>query len=822
MRMAVLCLLAGMCALQWQARLPQDLLPLWLLTLVLAGLPLLPGRWGRALRSSGLVAAFLFGWLWSAWLAQERMQDHLAAQRVGQDMLITGVVTGLPQALSEDRGLRFEFTLDPVLDGVPEKIQLSWYYGRRESPPQADALSSATTRTARMRAAAAAPATLAVASVPQLHAGERWQFTVRLKRPHGNYNPHGFDYEAWMLARNLRATGYVRQGNATPAPERLDAFVVTPASLLAGLRERLRERFRGQLGERSYAGILIALAIGDQASIPASQWQSFARTGITHLMSISGLHVTMLAGLAYAFTQALWRRSHRALSMLAAQRAATLAGVLVALGYALLSGFAVPAQRTCYMLLVAAIALWSQRQWAMSRVLAWALLLVLLLDPWAVLAVGFWLSFGAVAVLLYAASARLDQRLEAGSSVKRRRWWQAWWRSQGAMSLLSIPALLLLFQQFSLVSPLANAVAIPVVSFIVTPLALAAALPGLVWLLEPAYWVLQALMWLIELLATAPWAVWQQAAPVTWTWLLALLGGLWLLLPYGFPARSLGVWLFVPLLWVVPQRPEAQAARVTVLDVGQGLAVHVQTAQHDLLYDTGPRYGPDSEAGTRVVWPYLRAQGVRHLERLVISHQDDDHAGGAMALLAQLPVSRVLSSLPLTHPVMTQAVEAEHCLQGQAWQWDGVRFELLHPEPGQYVASGKRSNDLSCVLKITTPGASLLLPGDIEKRSERALLHHAPDALRADIVLAPHHGSRTSSSEDFVAAVAAQSVIFAVGHGNRFGHPREEVVARYVTLGARGYRTDEAGALHFTLPARRTDKLPITSERQLRPRYWHE
>lgn len=820
MRLAVLCLLAGVCTLQWQARLPEAelLLQLLVLAMGLLLLMLLPGRWGRYLRGSGLLAAFLLGFVWSGWQAQLRLQDGLAPQLAGQDLQITGVVSSLPQLLSEDRGLRFELTLDPVLPGVPEKIQLSWYRAWREVAQQAR---PAAPRTAGGMATAAL---LAPPSLPQLHAGERWQLTVRLKSPHGNYNPHGFDYEGWMLARNLRATGYVRQSKNTALEQnrRLAEFVATPATLLARLREHLRAAFQAQLGDRPYAGILVALAIGDQASIPAAQWQIFARSGITHLMSISGLHVTLLAGLAYAGCHALWRRSRQALALLAAQRAAALAGVLTALGYALLAGFAVPAQRTLYMLLVAAIALWSQRHWCISRVLSWALLLVLLADPWAVLAVGFWLSFGAVALLFYVASGRLAPLGKEKPAWQHARWLHAWGRSQGAMTLMSIPALLLLFQQFSLVSPLANAVAIPLVSFLVTPLTLAAALPGLVWLLEPAYRVLQGLMWLIEFLAAAPWAVWQQAAPLAWVWVLALAGGLWLLLPRGFPARSLGVWLFFPLLCLEPQRPLLQTALVTVLDVGQGLAVHVQTARHDLVYDAGPRYGPDSEAGTRVLLPYLRAQGVRQLERLVISHQDDDHAGGAAVLLEQLPVMRVLSSLPEAHPLLAHAQATERCQQGQEWQWDGVSFTLLHPQAGQLASPGKRTNELSCVLKISTPGGSLLLPGDIERRTERALLQQAAGSLASDIVLAPHHGSGSSSTAEFVSAVGAQSVIFAVGHGNRFGHPKQEVVARYLQHGARGYRTDEAGALRFTLPAQYTGAIQIDGERQLRPRYWHE
>jgi len=721
-----------------------------------------------------LVSAAILGFVWAAGFAHLRLAEELPAASEGRDIELTGVVAGLPQTL--ERGVRFEFDVEQAAPGVPPHISLAWYRGRDEADDDASAL------------------------VP-VRAGERWRFTARLKRPHGNLNPHGFDYEAWLFERGIRATGYVRPHSAA----RIDAQVWRPAYAVEMLRETIRDRFRAALPDAPYAGILIALAVGDQQAIDADLWQTFARTGITHLMSISGLHVTMFAGLAYALLGWLWRRSAILPLRLPAQHAAAAGGFVAAFLYCLLAGFAVPAQRTLYMLGVVAAARLSGREVAASRVLLLALLLVLLLDPWAVLAAGFWLSFGAVALLFHIGSGRLGPA----------HWLVEWGRAQWAVTLGMLPALLALFQQFSLVSPLANAVAIPLVSFVITPLALAGTLPFLSPLLSLAHWVTAWMMAFIDWLAGLPLAIWQQAAPPTWSVLLALAGGIWLLLPRGFPARWLGVLAFLPLLTVVPPRPEAGTAEVTVLDVGQGLSVHVQTATHDLLFDAGPAFSADADSGNRIIAPYLRAMGVRGLDALVISHADKDHEGGAASVLAALPVAMLTSSLPFEHALSAQPVPQLPCRDGDGWNWDGVRLDMLHPGADPL---SRKTNDVSCVLRVTAAGKSVLLTSDIEAVSERALLErHAAD-LAADVMTVPHHGSRTSSTPGFIAAVAAHDVIFPVGYRNRFGHPKEDVVARYAASGARLHRTDADGAIWVGLGSA---GIAFRHQREERRRYWH-
>ncbi|MGH8671349.1 MAG: DNA internalization-related competence protein ComEC/Rec2, partial [Burkholderiales bacterium] len=538
------------------------------------------------------------------------------------------------------------------------------------------------------------------------------------------------------------------------------------------------------------------------------QWQIFTRTGVNHLMSISGLHVTMVSGLVYYCAFALWRRSRRAAQLFPAHKAAVLAGLCAAFVYALLAGFSVPTQRTFYMLAVLAAALWLGRLASASLVLCFALLAVALFDPWAVLAPGFWLSFGAVAVIMFVTVGRIGKP----------HWLRAWSGVQWAITIVLTPLLLLMFQQLSIISPLANAFAIPWVSWVVVPLTLLGAVLPLDVLLVAAH---QMMAWcgaLLGLLSAMPEAVWQQHAPPAWAVLGALLGGFWLLLPRGFPARWVGVVLFLPAFLVLPARPADGALWLTVLDVGQGLAVVAQTRRHALLYDTGPMQSAESDAGGRTIVPYLRGVGIRKLEGLIVSHDDIDHSGGALSILDEAPIGWLVSSLPENHPIAHRSVKPMHCYAGQAWVWDGVRFEILHPSLESYANPRLKDNDRSCVLKVASRFGTVLLPGDIERAAESELVQRA--GLAADIMVVPHHGSRTSSTPEFITAVNPSLVIFTVGHRNRYGHPKRDIVARYERHGSLRYRTDQSGAI--TLRFDSEDGYKVQTYRRERPRYWRE
>ncbi|MDP1536586.1 MAG: DNA internalization-related competence protein ComEC/Rec2 [Burkholderiales bacterium] len=781
--MPIIAFAAGIWWLQQQPALPALI---WAAALI-PGALLMP-----VLRGAGSLRQLLWkctllmlcasaGFFWAAAFAHLRLADALPPAWEGRDIRITGVIASLPQAY--ERSVRFEFNVEQVLTTgahVPQRIVLSWWgtAARGETP----------------------------AVLPDVHPGERWQLLVRLKRPHGNANPHGFDYEAWLLERGIRATGYVRPKSA---PKRLQAMVQAPAYWVEAARERMRTRIQTVLGNAPAAGVITALAMGEQRAIPPEQWQVFTRTGVNHLMSISGLHVTMLSGLAFTLMNFLWRRSARLTLALPAVKAAAVAGLLTALGYALLAGFAVPAQRTVFMLAVVAIALWAGRAAAAGPVLACAVLVVLVLDPWAVLAPGFWLSFGAVAIIMLVSVNRLQQP----------HWLLNWGRVQWAVTLALVPPLLAMFQQVSLVSPVANALAIPLVSLVVVPLALAGLVIPVDALLQLAQWLMAACIAALEWLSQLPDAAWQQHAPPPWTVIVALAGAVWLLLPRGFPARWIGMLAFLPILLIAPASPPAGALRLTVLDVGQGLAVVAQTHNHSLLFDTGPAFSATADSGNRIIVPFLRASGIRRLDALVISHDDIDHTGGALSVMQALPVATLLTSLPDLDPLLLIGPEERRCTAGQAWQWDGVLFEMLYPDAAIRDATSLKDNERSCVLKITTAGGSVLIPADIERRGEQTLLATVQEQLRADVLIAPHQGSRTSSSAAFVQAVAPRAVIFPVGYRNPFRHPHPEVVARYQRLGSDWYRTDDGGAIGVEM--QQGKPLMVSRYRDRYVRYWH-
>nr|MBV0878282.1 DNA internalization-related competence protein ComEC/Rec2 [Noviherbaspirillum sp. L7-7A] len=805
MRGLLLGFASGVCLLQTRPALPGMMqTALLLMALMLAALLArrMHRAWARVL--ARIASGVITGFLWAALLATQYLAEELPVALEGQELTVTGVVANLPYRF--ERGLRFHFTVEQAAgaDGsalaLPSRIALSWYDDPR-----------------------------AKLSPPALRPGERWRLSVKLKRPHGNANLGGFDYEAWLLEQGLRATGSVRGVAPDSGNRKLDAFVFSPTAMVQRCRGWLRERMATALAGQRYAGVIIALVIGDQRDIGQDDWKVFTRTGIGHLVSISGLHITMVAGLFAASVQALWRRSFYTRAqlplLLPAQKVAALAGTAAALVYVLLAGFGVPAQRTLYMIAVLGIALWTGRIASVSHVLCTALAMVLLLDPWAVLWPGFWLSFSAVAVILYVSVGRQRSSAPDGTASRRQMLCDAA-RTQYAVTVGLVPLTLLLFGQISLVSPLANAVAIPLVSFAVTPLALAGSVapaPLSAWLLQAAHWLVAQLALLLEWLSGFALAVWAAPIPAWWMFALGLTGMLWLLAPRGWPARWLGLLLWLPLLLHAPDAPE-QGFRVTAFDVGQGNALLVETASHRLLYDTGPAYTPDSDGGSRVILPYLRYRGISRLDAMLVSHSDIDHAGGALSVLDEIDVGWVGSSLEPGHEIINQASRHSRCLAGQNWTWDGVRFEMLHPTPSIYDIPGQKPNGRSCTLKVSAGGVSMLLAGDIEAPQESLLLSGMPQRLPSTVLLAPHHGSGTSSTPDFLDAVAPQIAVFQVGYRNRYRHPKAEVEQRYVARGVRRLRSDMDGAVVLDFAASASGGAPgvvgIETRRLKQKRYW--
>jgi competence protein ComEC len=769
---------AGVALLQQQAVLPGLL---WWYPLLAAGfVSALAGRTqgnGRQLAAwAWLPILGAAGFVLAATWAHVRLDQRLDPAWEGRDARVTGVVVDLPQM--GERGVRFLFDVEGAATPsaqLPGRVSLTWY---------ADA-------------AGAGP------GVP-LQPGQRWEFTVRLRRPHGSANPHGFDFEVWALERGIRAVGYVR----VQEPAQLVAGMVhAPAYWIERLRGAARARIQRALAGDAQAGVLTALAIGDQQAIDAAQWTVFTRTGVNHLMSISGLHVTMVAALVFALVLRVWSRLEPLALRLPAQKAAVVIGLGAGIAYALLSGFGVPAQRTIYMLAVVALALALGRPIRSRDVLALALMTVLALDPWAILAPGFWLSFGAVALILYAGAGRMER---AGPL-------RTWWRVQWAITLGLVPLLLALFQQISIVSPLANALAVPLIGLGVVPLTLLGTLLPLDVVLRIAAWLMHWCDVFLVALSSLPAAVWQQHAPPSWALAVALPGLAWLLAPRGFPARWVGAAALLPLFLLPAPRPAAGHFWADVLDVGQGLAVVIRTAQHALLFDAGAAFSQDTDSGSRIIVPHLRAIGVGRLDTFVVSHDDADHTGGMHSVLAALPVSRVTSSLADTNPRLRAVAAVSRCQAGMQWEWDGVRFGLLHPTPESYNQDEVKDNDRSCVLHVASVAGSLLIPADIERGAEAQLVERAGGALRADVLIVPHHGSSTSSSDAFLRAVDPGAAVFSVGYRNRFGHPAQRVVEGYAQRGIRVLRSDADGAVRL----RFEDRLSIEAWRHTHARYWH-
>jgi len=792
----------GTVLLQWQPMLPHA--AAWLGAAAAFGLAGFHARLrAPSASAAGYVAGFLaiaaaaaLGYGYAAWRAEMRLADALPAAWEGADIAVVGVVDDLPQA--SDLGTRFAFAVERVETAgaiVPERLSLAWYAQRRKGGE--------------------------VDEIPALAAGERWRLVVRLKRPHGTVNPYGFDVEAWLLENGFRATGYVRSDDAN---NRIEAFAGRASDYVQRARTAVRDRTVDALPDRPYAGVIVALTIGEQRAIPEAQWRVFNRTGVTHLISISGLHVTVFAAIAGGIAYLLARRSARLTGLVPARKVAAVVGVTAATLYVLLAGAQVPAVRTLLMLAVAAVGLMLARPGTAAVVWLWALAVVLVWDPWAGFAPGFWLSFGAVGLLLYVHAGRLTSPAPASRGERLLRALRAATRAQMVITIGLVPGTLALFQQVSLISPLANALAIPAVTFVVVPLALVGIVIPIALPFQAAHAAFAALMVPLDWLSTAPAAVWQQHAPPAWTIAVAILGVAWVAAPRGVPGRGLALLGLVPLFVVRPPAPHPGSFTMTVLDVGQGLAVVVQTHGHSLLYDTGPRFTESADAGGRIVAPFLRATGVRRLDGMVITHQDADHSGGALSILETVPVDWLSSSLSEDNAILVERARdggvALRCTAGQRWEWDGVRFTVLQPAAALYDAPRAKPNDLSCVVRIDSDHGRVLLTGDLEARGELDLVRRDAEALRADVLLVPHHGSLTSSTPAFIAAVSPEIAVYTPGYRNRFGHPRPAVVARYDAAGIRTFRTDYDGALTFTFAAG-TSRLP-RAEREHDRRYWRD
>jgi len=778
---------AGCVVLQQCSVLPSG----QVILLVLTGAVLL-ARFGRRMPWLGWFSVGMMGFCWAAWLAAGALESRIKPGLEGRDLLVEGYVDELP--LRSTQGLRFGFHVTgcPQPDfecPVGRRLRLAWSAGFSRGAVTDDE--------------AHAP--------PTLLPGERWQLHVRLKRPAATVNPGLFDAELRMLEEGVSALGYVRKPRGIEPPnQQLEGWHFNLRTLFEYARAvglaQLDHALRAERPDAS--GVLLALAYGDQAAIPARDWDVFNRTGVGHLMSISGLHITMLAAIAGGLARRMLHRRRVARSGLLlrvpAPRLQWGFAIAVAFIYSGLAGWGIPAQRTCWMLAVAGWALASGRSRSLTRILSLAAAVVCVFDPWAPLAAGFWLSFAAVAAIVLHASA-VSAPPASGSGGR----WEAARRSireavqsQWAATLSLLPLGALFFSTLSLIGPLANAWAVPLVSILITPavLLLSAVAAFAPWAAEwlaplvaaPTGWMLDAL----RVMAEWPGGAVVLAQPDPVSLLLAAVSVAVLLCPRPVPLRALWALGLLPLFVRGPEPAPAEGFRLTALDIGQGMAVLVEAGGKRLLYDTGPGWEAGADSGARVIVPWLRSRGISSLDVLVVSHADIDHSGGAASVLRLTGAGRVFSSIPTGHRLLAGISQHEPCRRGDSWQWGAVRFEFLHPgaefPPG---AARSPTNALSCVLKIESPAGSALLAGDIEARQEIDLVERLGSRLKSDLLLAPHHGSNTSSSPRFLAAVNPRMAVFQVGYRNRFRHPTERVLARYQDAGIEVLRTDHHGAL---------------------------
>ncbi|MDO9234934.1 MAG: DNA internalization-related competence protein ComEC/Rec2 [Aquabacterium sp.] len=760
------------------------------------------GRWLRlGLRSAlGLMAVALLAWGSTGWRASSQMAQQLPSDWLGRDVPVVVQIEGLPKAVSGGAYFDARVVSWPQASGadsLPQHISL-----RMNTP----------------------------AGVLPM-AGQQWRLFVRLHPPDGHANPAGFDVTLPMFERGIRAIGQVRD-RGTP-PEKLSDQPAYPwQGAIDRLRGRIRSAILARVTDKQAAGVLAGLSVGDQSAIDQADWDVFRRTGVAHLVSISGSHIAMVGWLFAVLIRAVWARFPVLTHRFTAADAARWASVVLSGLYAMLAGWGVPAQRTVLMMLVMTLLTTGGRRWPQPLVWLISAVVVTAWDPWALRQAGFWLSYVAVAVLMSSGqTVRAQARRPPTGDTIDTPWWGAVrdmgvrvvastrhvvWdvvRTQGLVTIALTPLAAVCFQQMSVVSFLANMVAIPLFTIGITPLSLL----GIVW--SPGWdagaWLIQQAMQVLSDMSAWSWAVVTSPALPGWAAVAVVVAGFSMTIPAHWTWRMAVLPLFMPLIYqpqslrLIPA-PHPGEFAVVAVDIGQGTGVLVRTAHHQLLFDSGPRIGTQSDAGQRILLPLLQAMGVPRLDTLMISHQDTDHVGGAAAIVRALPIGQLLTSLDEAHPLRHQPgvsgrpSKHEACVAGQHWVWDGVDFVVLHPTAEDYARrSTLPPNALSCVLRVSRPGAvvaSVLLTGDIESAQEAAILSRQSEAepaeahLRSTVLMVPHHGSKTSSTAAFLQAVAPTQSVIQVGVRNPYRHPSPTVLARYDAMGLNTVATPLCGA----------------------------
>jgi len=710
----------------------------------------------KPLAINGLI--FLLGFAWMGWFSTQNLNTHVEDVYLNQPILVTGVIADLPESYTDKT--KFIFSVNSPFKG---RVKLSWY-GKNH---------------------------------PDLQTGDAWQLQLKLKRNNGYQNLGGFDYEQWLFYKQIDATGYVRSSESNQLIE------ANRVNSIDRFRQKLRYSLQPFLQPLDFGGVINALIIGDRSFIKDSNWAIFKATNTTHLSVISGLHIGLISGFVFLLAQFLWRRCQYCCRRIPAQVLGAYFGLLSAFLYALIAGFSIPTGRAFIMASVVFISLILRRHHNVWQLYGLALILVLANNPLSIFSVGFWLSFYVVGVIIYGVKQHQDKS-----------WLFRLLYIQLLISVATLPLIAWFFASGSLLSPVANLIAIPVFSFIITPLSLIGALLMLIGLSYPAELsfmvanqALAGLGYFLALLQQFEFNQWHYTQTQTLDLILFVLAVFIALSPKALKLRVSSVLILSSILFTPYEKIPKNRVIITILDVGQGLSQVVQTQNHTLLFDAGARYPSGFNLGESVIIPYLQAKQINTLDKVIISHADNDHIGGLIDVLQTFEAGEILTSTP---DKITQ--QSSHCYAGQQWRWDGVLFEILSPTQNTRL----KGNNASCVLKVSTDKFSVLLSADIEKKAEKQLIKYQKEKLNSDILISPHHGSKTSSTQAFLDAVSPSTVIVSSGFKNRFNHPAQQIVDRYKANNIKLINSNCAGQIVVELG----DEIRINEYRKDHARYY--
>ncbi|SMM99306.1 DNA internalization-related competence protein ComEC/Rec2 [uncultured Candidatus Thioglobus sp.] len=708
------------------------------------------------------LAIFLLGFAWMGIISIQVLKSEIKDEHLNKPILVTGKIVELPEKLAYKT--KFIFKTNSPFKG---RLKLAWYDDKKHQKP------------------------------PNLHTGDTWQLLLKIKDNNGYQNLGGLDYEKWLFYQRIDATGYVRHSIFNQRISANSSYSINQ------IRQKIQQDLRPSLSKQSFGGVINALIIGDRSFINDKHWELFKSTNTTHLSVISGLHIGLISGFVFLLAQLLWRQSTRLTLILPAQVIGAYFGLLSAFLYALIAGFSIPTGRAFIMASVVFVSIILRRHHNTWQLYGLALILVLANNPLSVFSVGFWLSFYVVAVIIYA-SKRHQQKS----------WLYRLIYIQLLISIATLPLIAWFFSGGSILSPIANLIAIPVFSFITTPFSLMGALLSLSNLpylgelcLSIANQSLVYLSFLLEYLQQLNFNLWHYTPSSSLDLIALILVVLITILPKQLKLLWLSPLILALILFAPSSQLKPQQVLITTLDVGQGLANIVQTKNHTLLFDTGAYYRSGFNLAEAVILPYLNAKNIQHLDKIIISHGDNDHIGGLKTLLKTISVDEILTSVPEKIQQTTTK-----CQQYQQWQWDGVKFEILSPAKNSQL----KSNNASCVLKISNAKHSLLLTGDIEKKAERYLVKNLAKTLNSDVMIAPHHGSKSSSTEEFLNAVSPTLIVVSSGFQNRYRHPHKTIIKRYQGNGIKMLQTACAGQIDIILD----DKITVTEYRKTSARYY--